>query len=64
MKAEEPLPQVAITIDRERHCWCFRLGSHLIPIRQGLYAETVAANVVASEIRLLANGPVTVRTES
>jgi hypothetical protein len=63
MKAEEPLPQVTITIDRQKHCWCFRLGSHLIPIRHGLYTETVNANLVASEVRALADGPVTVRTE-
>ena len=62
MKAEEPLPQVTITIDREKHCWCFKLGSHLIPIREGLYADTVAAHVVASEVRALAQGPVMVRT--
>jgi hypothetical protein len=60
----EPLPQVIITIDREKHCWCIKLGPHLIPIRKGFYAETVAAPVVASEVRALADGPVTVRAES
>jgi hypothetical protein len=64
MKAEESLPQVTITIDREKHCWCIKLGSHLIPIRQGRYSEAVAAYVVASEIRALSDGPVTVTTES
>ena len=63
MKAEE-LPQVTITIDPEKHCWCFRLGSHLIPILQGRYSETVAPKVVASEVQALAEGPVIVTTES
>ena len=63
MKFEEIMPEVTITIDREKHCWCFKLGSHLIPIRKGLYTEAVAASIVASEVRTLAEGPVRVRTE-
>jgi hypothetical protein len=63
MKGEEPLPEVTITIDRAKRCWCFKLGSHLIPIRKGLYSENVAASIVASEVRTLAEGPVKVRTE-
>jgi hypothetical protein len=64
MQAEESLPQITITIDRAKHCWCIKLGSHLIPIRQGRYGEAVAANVVASEVRALTDGPVAVTTES
>jgi len=63
MKAEEAQPEVTITIDREKHCWCFKLGSHLVPVRGGLYAETVDARTVATEIEALADGRVTVRTE-
>ena len=63
MSFEEIIPEVTITIDRGRHCWCFKLGSHLIPIRKGLYTEAVAASIVASEVRTLTQGPVRVRTE-
>jgi hypothetical protein len=58
------MPQITITIDREKHCWCFKLGSHLIPIRQGHYTENVDADVVASEVSALAEGRVTITAES
>ena len=64
MKAEESLPEITITIDREKHCWCFKLGSHLVPIRQGLYPEDVDAQVVESEVKAFASGPLMIRTES
>jgi hypothetical protein len=63
MKGEEPLPEVTITIDHDKRCWCFKMGAHLIPIRKGLYSEKVAASIVASEVRTLADGLVRVRTE-
>lgn len=64
MDEERFIPHITIVIDRQQHCWCFKLGSHLIPIRQGFYAENVDARVVASEIKSLAEGPVTIMTES
>jgi hypothetical protein len=63
MEAEQPLPEVTITIDREKHCWCFKLGSHLIPIRKGLYTDNVAASIVATEVKALADGAVRVKAE-
>ncbi|MBV8772967.1 MAG: hypothetical protein JO166_11665 [Deltaproteobacteria bacterium] len=64
MDEEQFIPRITIAIDRQRHCWCVKLGSHLIPIRQGVYAENVDALVVASEIKSLAVGPVVITTES
>jgi len=60
---EDPLPEIIITIDLEKHCWCFKLGSHLIPIRNGLYTDRVSASMVASEVRTQANGKVRVKMQ-
>lgn len=64
MNEEQFLPLITIAIDHQKHCWCFKVGSHLIPIGEGRYADNIDAHVVASEVRSLAQGPVTIKAES
>jgi hypothetical protein len=60
----DPLPMIFIHRSLIRHCWCIVLGpegSHERPIRNGLFRETVAASIVASEVATVAGGKVRVK---
>ena len=61
---DEPLPMIFIHRSLIEHCWCIVLGpgaSHERPIRNGLFPETVAASIVASEVAAAVGGKVRVK---
>jgi hypothetical protein len=60
----DPLPMIFIHRSLIQHCWCIVVGpegSHERPIRNGLFRETVAASIVASEVATAAGGKVRVK---
>lgn len=65
MTNDEPPPEILINC--YHGCWCFRCGSHEIPIRNGMYSDDLPASTVISEVySILAHegrGPVRVRWE-